>query len=45
LIKILDGIKKVSEWSNIPSSTIFDYIKSGKLYKINIILMSYKPEI
>ena len=33
LIKTLDSIKKTSEWSNIPESTISDYIKSGKLYK------------
>jgi NUMOD1 domain len=33
LINILDSIKKASEWSKIPSSTMSDYIKSGKLYK------------
>jgi hypothetical protein len=33
LINILDNIKKTSIFYNIPSSTLSDYIKSGKLYK------------
>jgi len=33
LIKTLDSLKKTSEWFNIPSSTLFNYIRSGKLYK------------
>lgn len=33
LIKLFDDIKKVSEWSNIPYSTIYKYVKSSKLYK------------
>ena len=33
LIKRLDSLKKTSEWFNIPSSTLFNYIRSGKLYK------------
>jgi hypothetical protein len=33
LVIILDSIKKTSLWSNIPESTIGDYVKSGKLYK------------
>lgn len=33
VFKILDSIKNTSILSNIPDSTIGDYIKSGKLYK------------
>lgn len=33
LIKLFDDIKKVSEWSSIPYSTIYKYIKSNKPYK------------
>lgn len=32
-IKIIDNIRKTSEWSNIAESTISDYIKLGELYK------------
>lgn len=33
LINLFDDIKKVSEWSNIPYSTVYKYVKSSKLYK------------
>jgi hypothetical protein len=33
LIEIFDNAKKASIYFNIPSSTLYDYIKSGKLYK------------
>jgi group I intron endonuclease len=32
-IKVLDNIKKASEWSDVPANTLSRYIKSGKLYK------------
>lgn len=32
LVKILDSLKKVYLWFEIPSTTIYNYIKSGKLY-------------
>lgn len=33
LLNIFDNAKKTSMYYNIPSSTLYDYIKSGKLYK------------
>lgn len=36
LVKILDNLKKASLWYKIPSTTMYRYIKSGKLKK-NII--------
>lgn len=33
LIKIFSNVKKASEWSNVPFTTLSRYIKSGKLYK------------
>jgi group I intron endonuclease len=33
LINIMDNAKKISLFYNIPKSTLYDYIKSGKLYK------------
>lgn len=33
LIKVLNNAKNTSIYYNIPRSTLFDYIKSGKLYK------------
>lgn len=44
LVNILDGIKKASEWSKIPSSTIFDYIRSSKLYKNKYYFYNIKSE-
>jgi len=32
LVKILDNVLKTSAWCNIPYTTIYRYIKSGKLY-------------
>jgi len=33
LIKVLDNIKKTSQFYNIPNTTLQRYIKSGKYYK------------